>query len=137
MSQVLKFSVRTSTDDSLDEVRKAVESAFNLKFSEGEYDRVPAYVSNILGMTVGLFQWGDDYLLETTIEDLRFLDAAQKEPLEPVRVSESVANMLSIVGPYKWRVATPEDVAKDRAFGEELDREMTEDATPPPWADDI
>ena len=58
MSQVLEFSARTSTDDLLSDVRKTVEVAFNLKFSEGEYDSVPAYVSNLLGMTIGLFEWG-------------------------------------------------------------------------------
>ncbi|GLY40041.1 hypothetical protein Amsp01_060640 [Amycolatopsis sp. NBRC 101858] len=135
MPKVLEFSVRTRASDSLDDVRKSIEGAFNIKFAEGEYEFAPAYVSNLLGMIVGLFQWGEDYLLETRIEDIRFLEAAEKRRLEPVRVSEPVANMLTIIGPYKWRIATPEDEAKDRAIGEELDRQQLDDEAPPTWGD--
>lgn len=137
MSPVLEFSVRTSTPDPFDDVRRCVEKAFNREFADGEYELVPAFVSRVLGMTIGLYRWGPDYLLESRIEDLRFLAAAEKKRLVPVTISAPVANMLSIVGPYRWRVATAEDEARDRVVAAELDELMLEDEGPPSWFDGV
>ncbi|MFD8710503.1 hypothetical protein ACFV0W_24350 [Streptomyces anulatus] len=133
MAKVLEFSVRTTTRQPLEEVRKSVESAFGFSFSEGEYEEVPAYVHTSLGMTIGLFQWGSDFLLETRIEDIRFLEAAEVKPLDVARISEPIADTLTIIGPFRWRIASDEDLAKDEKFAEELEKRMAAESDPRNW----
>ncbi|MFD7491460.1 hypothetical protein ACFV8T_03435 [Streptomyces sp. NPDC059832] len=133
MAKVLEFSIRTTVKESLEEVRKSVEGAFNCQFIEGEYDEIDAYVAVFLGMNVGLFQWGGDFILDTRIEDLRFLEAAEKKRLEVVRISDAVADTLNILGPFKWRVATDEDLARDAKFADEMEQRMAAENIIPPW----
>ncbi|MFJ8602291.1 hypothetical protein ACIREM_26970 [Streptomyces shenzhenensis] len=135
MTKVLEFSVRTSAEKSLDQVLHSVEKALNLTFTEGEFEEGPAYIAKSLGMSIGLFRWGEDYLLETRIEDPRFLEAAEENPLEVARISETVADVLTVLGPSPWRVTTDTDHVKDREVGDKLDRQFTDDAGPPPWAE--
>ncbi|MGW5354622.1 hypothetical protein ACWERV_29410 [Streptomyces sp. NPDC004031] len=132
--KVLEFSVRANASESFGRVRNAVEQALNLTFEEGEFEDVPALVANSLGMHIGLFKWGESYLLESRIEDVRFLEAAERKPLEVVRVSEAFADMLTTLGPVRWRVATEADLIEDRAYGDELDRQIADDEGAPPWA---
>jgi hypothetical protein len=129
--EVLEFSVRTSADASLEEVRDAVEAAFNLRFAEGEFEDNPGYLCKLLGMQVGLFPWAGVIVLESRIEDRRFLGDAKAGRIEIVQISKAVADMLTILGPYDWRVATDEDLAEDLRFDEERDG----DYGPPRWAD--
>ncbi|MGW4731706.1 hypothetical protein ACWEQC_21515 [Streptomyces shenzhenensis] len=137
MTKVLEFSVRTSAEKSFDQVLHSVEKALNLTFTEGEFEEGSAYTAKSLGMSIGLFRWGKDYLLETRIEDPIFLEAAEENPLEVVRISETVADVLSVLGPISWRVATYADLAKDREVGDELDRQFTDVTGPPPWAENV
>lgn len=137
VKKVLEFSVRTSDTASVEEVRDAVAAALNVTFTEGEFEIIDAYVTEFLGMLVGLFPWGDDIRVMTRIEDRRFLTAAKENGgLEPVRISEAVADMLTITTPYAWRVPTAEDMARDEEYSEEYDRMMAEDGAPPSWLDD-
>lgn len=136
MTKVLEFSVRTTTPGSLEEVRESVESSLSIELTEGEYDDVDAYVGTLLGMKVGLYGWGNDYLLETRIEDLRFLEAAEQARLDVVRVSEPVANMLTILGPFTWRVASEADLEHDSKFADEYERRMAGYDPSTTWLDD-
>jgi hypothetical protein len=137
MAKVLEFSVRTTTPDAPEAIREAVEKAFGVSLSEGDYDEVPGYVTGLLGMTLGLFYWGNDILLETRIEDRRFLREPGQDPLDVVRISEAVADMLTILGPYRWRTATDEDRAHDQRFADEFDRRMAGHDPSDTWLDDV
>ncbi|MFI0724420.1 hypothetical protein [Streptomyces sp. NPDC021224] len=134
MVKVLEFSVRANASEPFARVRNVVEQALGLTFEEGEFEDVPALVANSLGMHIGLFKWGEFYLLESRIDDVRFLEAAERKPLEVVRVSEAFADMLTTLGPVRWRVATEADLIEDRAYGDELDRQIADDEGAPPWA---
>ncbi|MFC9430105.1 hypothetical protein [Streptomyces sp. NPDC056987] len=134
--KVLEFSVRTSTEQSVEELRERLEESLGCHFSEGEYEEVPAFVTEFFGMRVALYRWGDDYLLESSIEDIRFLEAAERDPLEPVRISQAVADTLTILGAGEWRISSPADIAKDNAYGEQLEQRYLDAEGPPPWADE-
>jgi hypothetical protein len=134
MTSVLQFSVRTTTSESFETVLRLVEGALNIKFREDEFEGSPAYTSNLLGMKVGLFMWANDYVLESRIEDSRFLDSAKRGRLKAVGISEVVADMLTILGPFSWRVATGEDIKQDERFAAKVDRELNQDSGAPPWA---
>lgn len=133
----LEFSVRTSAQQPYGAVRTSVAEAMNLTFTEGEHDLVDADVAPWLGMAVALFRWADAYLLESRIEDPRFLPPTTTAPLEPHRISAPLATHLTALGPFPWRPTTESDLRTDREYGARLDRALAEDSGAPPWADRI
>ncbi|GLZ81093.1 hypothetical protein Afil01_59000 [Actinorhabdospora filicis] len=136
MKKVLEFSVRTTTSASAEEVCEAVSAALNVRFAEGKYEIIDAYVADFLGMRVGLFGWGADILLDSRLEDRRFLTAANQGGLVPVDIAEAIADMLTVMTPYSWRVPSDADLAADEEYSEEYDRLSAEDNAPPSWLDD-
>lgn len=138
MPKVLKFAVRTSVSSrQYHRVRESVERAMNLTFSPGEYEDAEADVAKWLGMTVALFRWGDDYLLESTPEHRGLLHPAARKSHEQLTISEALAHHLTVLGPFHWRTPTEADLTADRAHADALDRRSAEDTAPPPWAGHI
>ncbi|MFH8472087.1 hypothetical protein [Streptomyces sp. NPDC018000] len=134
--KVLEFSVRTSSSAPMEEVRELLEGAFGCKFTEGEYERIPAFTTHTLGMQIGLFYWGGDYLLESRIADQAFLNVSLGEGLESICISEAVANTLTILGAGEWRVPSDADVEKDSEYAEEMEQRFLNENEPPSWASD-
>jgi hypothetical protein len=129
---ILGFNLVQDADHArLDEVRNAVEMALNCTFEPGRHRGIDADITDLLGMSIALYQWrgqgdGTIFRLDTDIHDERLYAAPPGEALEfeEQDISRSVASLLQARGAGIWRVPTDDDVTAGSAYRVEYDKQF-------------
>lgn len=127
---ILEFSIRTVGEPSdVPDVRRRVEAALGCRFSEGAFHNIPALVTDLLGMRVGLFGWRgrEDrsvIRMDSHVGDERLLayDGDEAPDLEYIDIGPAVVDLLKVTGAGHWYLPDAADIAAELAYGEELDR---------------
>src|SRR5690242_9531904 len=123
----IEFSIRCDATDTIEAMAGRLGSALNCRFEEGTYYRIPAYVSEVLGLRLGLLEWEGvaarpTFRLDGNIMDPRFAQLKRVGDVRVVDISQAVADILESRGAGAWRVPPSEELNAD----DEFERRMTE-----------
>jgi hypothetical protein len=127
--KALRFSVRSDAVVPLDEMRARVETAMGCSFREGDFHKVPALVTELLGMTISLFEWrglagARTYRLQGRTGDARFLEApgGQVAELEGIDIGQAVIDLLAVRDAGDWRIPSREEIEAELDHGDAIER---------------
>ena len=136
------FAVRCDADISLTEMAAKISSALGCRLVAGDYHKIPGAHGILLGMDIGLYEWGGvrgrTFRFEGDIESPAFSDFMQDHPVQvsALNLSQMVADVLTVVTGTSWRVPTPEDRAAAQAYGEQVERWFAEGPGENPYEED-
>lgn len=127
---VLVFSIRIAGEPSeVAALRPRVEEALGCTFTEGFFQRVPALVSELLGMQVALFGWrgrGDRGVirLEAQPGEERVLDYIGDTAPEIafIDIGHAVADLLEARGAGSWYLPDAVNRAAEEAYAMDFER---------------
>ncbi|MFI9586808.1 hypothetical protein ACIHCQ_34390 [Streptomyces sp. NPDC052236] len=131
---VLHFSVRSEADSSLESLGGKVSQAIGSELREGDYHKIPAFKGSLLGMNVGLYKWGKAgegvvFRFEGEVEDPIFLESPQGDlnEITSLDISQPMADLLTTLTGFSWRVPNSADIQFDRLYGQEVEKRFSED----------
>lgn len=113
---------------SLDSMRLLLEEALGCTFQEGNYHKIPALTTELLGMKVVLFDWcglnqTEIFRLQGFVDDERFLDGlGEDEDIEVVRndISQAIVDLLGVRGAGEWRIPSDADIKAESDHGKAI-----------------
>lgn len=127
--RVLRFSVRSDAAMPLDEIRDRLEAAIGCSFREGHFHKVPALVTELLGMTISLFEWrglagARTFRLQGRTGDAQFLEApgGQVAELEGIDIGQAVIDLLAVRGAGEWRIPSREEIEAELDHGDAVEQ---------------
>jgi hypothetical protein len=128
---VLEFSVRSKDTRPLDEFSDLVGRALGCTFYDGEFRKIPARVTVVLGMLVGMYNWRGQnnesiVRVHTDIESDRFFRAPEGENLEIeiIDISRAIIDLLDVHDVSEWYVPSDADVAAEVEYSYEVDQQF-------------
>src|ERR1043165_8677528 len=119
---LLHFAVRCNAVTPLTDMSDRVAAAVGCKLERATYHGFSAMRGKLLGMDVALFTWGGvngtTFRFQGDVEDISFLDFKDAHGLDVVAqdISPAVADALTVLTGFPWRIPTPEDIAAERAY---------------------
>jgi hypothetical protein len=131
------FAVRTDADRTPDapskpfvsseDVASVLEPALNCTFRDGDFRRLPALVSEVLGVTVSLSAWRGIggktiFRLHGDVLEDRFDAAAEALEITRVDISQYVVDLLNTRTPFRWYVPSEADLAAENEHAKAIDR---------------
>jgi hypothetical protein len=126
---VLRFSVRSDAAVPLDEMRACLERAMGCSFGEGDFHKVPALVTELLGMRISLFEWrglagARTFRLQGRIDDARFLEGPNGTvaELEGTDISQAIVDLLALRCPGTWRIPSRAEIEAELDHGDAVER---------------
>jgi len=128
---ILHFAVRCDEAISLAEMSARVAKAIGCHLDQGSYHKIPAARGNLLGMDVGLYEWGGvagkTFRFEGEIEDTAFLDFTRGKSVDVVSldISQAVADALTVGTMLAWRVPITEDFIAEKSYGDDVERRFS------------
>jgi hypothetical protein len=122
------FAVRCNDAMSLAEMAAKVSKAIGCRLTEGEYHKLPGARGVLLGMDVGLYEWGGvrgrTFRFEGEVESSAFVEFMRDKSVQVIALdlSQAVADVLTVETGTSWRIPTAEDFAAEKIYGDELER---------------
>ena len=122
------FAVRCNDVMSLAEMAAKVSNAIGCRLAEGEYHKLLGARGILLGMDVGLYEWGGvrgrTFRFEGEVESSSFVDFMRDKlvHVNALDLSQVVVDVLTVETGTSWRIPTAEDLAAEKTYGDELER---------------
>jgi hypothetical protein len=130
MRSLLSLSVRKmGTARDIDDLLPRLEAAFGCRFTRGEFNTVPAFVGETLGMLIGVFPWvGRGGARVIRVDSYPADDRYLKDPdgqhadVKWIDITDVVIDLLEINGTGQWFAPNADDLAADIELGAAIDR---------------
>src|SRR5438477_5311391 len=95
----LEFSIRCDASDSIEAVAGQLGTALNCRFEEGTHYQTPAYVSEVMGLRLGLLDWEGiaatpTFRLDANMNDARFAQLDRVGEVRVVDIARAVVDTL-------------------------------------------